>query len=200
MLKLGIFGGSFNPTHNAHVAMAASAVNQLQLDKVILLPNNVSPFKRQFTQVHGTHKLRMLWSLVAVCPSRFCISNFEMLQSISYTYATLEFFHYLFPSAELFFLLGSDSFQSFHRWKYWESILNKARLLLFSRSQYGIKSVYNNFSESHRKRIIYADAVLPHVSSSQVRMAVHQRQNITHLCPLSVCEYIRRENLYKIES
>ena len=182
-LKIGLFGGSFNPTHNGHIAIAASAVNQLQLDKVIVLPNHVSPFKSQLNQVQGIHKLHMLQSLVMLCPSRFSISNFEMLKSVSYTHATLEFFHHLFPSAEIFFLMGYDSFQSFTMWKKWESILELSHLLLFSRVQYPIDSHYNSFSQKHRARIIYADFTPPSISSSHVRAAIRHGKKYHTLVP-----------------
>ena len=134
MQRIGLFGGSFNPIHNGHLHLAKAAKEGLGLDKVVLIPANVSPFKQDAPgMASGADRLAMC--RLAAETLSFCeVDSCELERSgVSYTVDTVRLFRERYPEAELVLLVGSDMFLSFTRWHCWQEILEMAALGVVSR-------------------------------------------------------------------
>src|SRR3989339_776506 len=108
-MRLGLFGGSFDPVHCGHMELARAARGECGLDRVFFIPALRPPHKKGRALTDARHRLAMLRLAVRPYPA-FSISAFELnRKTTTYTYRTLEYFRARYPGAELFFILGSDS-------------------------------------------------------------------------------------------
>ncbi|MEQ8835767.1 MAG: nicotinate (nicotinamide) nucleotide adenylyltransferase, partial [Lacipirellulaceae bacterium] len=132
-MKLGIFGGSFDPVHNGHLLLAGSARDQLTLEEVWFLPAASQPLKPQGLVASERDRLAML-ELALVGQDGFKADPIEYERGgVSYTVDTLREIRQLHPEAELYFLLGADSLADIAKWKSPEEILALATLAVVHR-------------------------------------------------------------------
>jgi nicotinate-nucleotide adenylyltransferase len=132
-VQLGIFGGSFDPPHVGHLLAAADALEHLQLDRIIFVPNCVQPLKGGAV-ASPEERLQML-GMATAGESRFEVSPVEVVRKgLSYTVDTLEEFTRLHTGARLFFLAGADAVHSFPEWKDGHRILELATFALLTRT------------------------------------------------------------------
>ena len=116
-MRIGIFGGTFNPPHNGHVTMARAAVAQLGLDRLLLVPDNVPPHKPLPDRVTAQQRYDMAALMAAPIGRVAEASDIELRRTgKSYTSDTLRALHEQYPDAELWLLMGSDMFLSLHTW------------------------------------------------------------------------------------
>ena len=136
MSKIGILGGSFNPPHKAHRAMARAACEQYGLHDLYFMPNARPPHKTDAAFVSDEHRSRMVRLLVeSMKDGRYHFSDFELKQGgISYTYQTLRNWKKEHPKDELFFILGGDSLETFDSWRNPDEISKNATILAAPRS------------------------------------------------------------------
>ena len=133
-MKIGIFGGTFNPVHNGHLTIADEFINKCELDKLILIPNNVSPFKIDDDSVSAEHRLRML-NLAVQDRKNFEIDDFEIKKSgVSYTIETVEYLKSKFPEDHLFLLIGTDQAIDIDRWKNIDEIKKLVSIVVADRT------------------------------------------------------------------
>jgi len=191
-LKLGIFGGTFNPIHNGHVSLALTAQKKLQLDKVLFIPTHTSPFKTDSQPVAALDRLEMVRLATADHPG-LEVSSLEVDSGqISYTVNTLDALKSLYPSSTLsntqfFLLMGADSFSTFNQWKDPDAIRNMSQLAVAARM--------GNELPNQEGVIIITEEIVP-VSASQIRydLAIgRQPEGISD----SVYEYIQKQGLYQ---
>ena len=190
-MRIGVFGGTFDPVHMGHLVLAQECWYSLKLDKVLFVPANVSPFKQDSNAVSPADRLNML-RLALEGDRRFGISTYEIDKGgISYTVDTLRMFREEYGAeAELFFLAGSDSIEGMSGWKDKEEILALATFVLASRPGWDANKV-NDLKAEH------VDIPLIGVSSTMVRERVRKRQPIDHIVPPEVVAYIRNKGLYR---
>lgn len=131
-LRLGILGGMFDPVHDGHVAVARKALDELQLDRVHVIPCHV-PAHRQSAVVSGAHRLAMLQLALAGQPGLVADDRELQRPDVSYTVNTLESFRQQFPTATLVCIMGWDSFAGLTRWHRWEALLQLAHLCIAAR-------------------------------------------------------------------
>ena len=130
--RLGIFGGTFDPVHVAHLELAGRAIEQARLDELIFVPCSKPPHKDQ-AQATDRQRLEML-QLVAAKLINASVSNYEVKKSsTSYTVETLEFLKETNPNKQLVFCLGGDSLNDFTQWHRWQDILDIAHLAVMRR-------------------------------------------------------------------
>lgn len=172
MKRIGILGGTFNPVHNAHLAMAQAAMEQYNLSKVLFMPSKNPPHKEKEEIVSEEHRRRMIGFAIQDYP-QFHFSDFELRrEGITYTSDTLRLLKEEHPEWEIYFILGGDSLNSFLKWHEPENILKYAVVLAAPRA--GVK-----FSEIEKlcKKISHklSGNVLPFrmkqlkISSRQIR-------------------------------
>ncbi|RIV16909.1 nicotinate-nucleotide adenylyltransferase [Mycoplasmopsis gallopavonis] len=132
-MKLGIYGGSFDPVHKGHIKVAKFAIQQLGLNKLFLVPTNVSPFKAKFKTTSNADKINML---NLVLEDKMEISEFETKRGgISYTIDTVKYFKKKYPNAQLFLIIGSDNVSKLHKWKEIDQIASLAQIVVIKRTK-----------------------------------------------------------------
>lgn len=196
MQKIGIFGGSFNPVHNEHIAMALSAKAELGLNTLYIMPTFIAPHKSAPT-LSAEHRLNML-KLAFKDIDGIEVSDFEIQKGgKSYTYQTVEHFKSNYD-CELFFLVGGDMLYDFKTWKYPERILSACTLASFSREDFSndISGLKEYFLTTFNKDFIQLKTAGKTLSSTKIRVYSSFGLDITKLVPTAVAEYISKNNLY----
>jgi nicotinate-nucleotide adenylyltransferase len=187
-LRLAIFGGTFDPIHEAHLALARQAAEHFQLDRVLFVPASRPPHKSGVTHAEYEHRLRMA-ELACQDDKRFEVSRLEENTPRSYSIDTIEKVrHSLTPGDELFFLIGADAFAEIHTWHRWQDVLNAVNFIVVSRPGHH----YQHPEGARIERLEKLD--LP-FSSSEIRRTLAARQRPAGL-PDRVLEYILQHRLY----
>ena len=196
-MRLGIFGGSFDPPHIGHLLVAVDAYESLALDKLFFVPAAIQPLKAGMTAAGAHQRLAMVRLLVGA-DSRFAVDAVEIDRAgLSYTVDTLETFAQRFPDAERFFLVGEDAMAAFGAWRNPEQILKLAKLAILRR-QGGVGSVSTVDSEASLPSGTIALATrLVDVSSTEIRERARNGKSIRGFVPESVAVFIETERLYR---
>lgn len=188
--RIALFGGSFDPVHNAHLSIARAAVEQAGLDRVIFLPAAQSPLKKTGPSASAEQRLEMLRAAAAGMDWAE-VSDWELTQSNgpSYSWKTVDHFRNEVPEpSDWFWLMGWDQWQALERWSRWEYLASMVTFLVFGRdgaepvSRPGVRAQF-----------------LPgqfHGSSTEVRNRLSQGGAVADLIPPGVEAIIRREGLY----
>ena len=191
-MKIGVFGGTFNPPHNGHVRLAKAAADELKLDKLLVIPSCIPPHKIAAKLADGQERLEMC-RLAFGCDPRFEVSPMELERgSRSYTVETLRELKALYPDSELYFIVGSDMLESFDKWNLWQEILSLSVLCAASREE-GYSPDLSRFGKlAERIKIITLDPL--EVSSTQIRNSAGEVS--PELLDPKVAAYIREHGLY----
>lgn len=206
-MRLGIFGGSFDPPHIGHLLAAVDAFESLSLDKLFFVPAAVQPLKVGRASAAAHQRLAMVRLLVGA-DQRFAVDSVEIDRAgLSYTVDTLETFAQRFPDAERFFLIGEDAMTAFGAWRDPEQILRLAKLAILRRQCEGGGS---EAAGGHGKFGAAAnpDTVLPagtialptrlvDVSSTEIRERIRSGKSVHGFVPESVAAFIETERLYR---
>lgn len=192
-MRIGIFGGTFNPVHIGHVRLAENFKRELKLDKLIIIPTAVPPHKEAENIASGEDRLEM-------CSLAFEnigeVSDIEIARGgRSYTVLTLESLKEIYKDDEFFFLVGSDMLLCFRKWYRYEDILSMCTLCATDRDN--AESCRDAGSELFDK-IIFCDFPKTVVSSSEVREKLGKKEDISLLVPEKVEKYIREKGLYNV--
>ena len=187
-MKLAIFGGTFDPIHEAHLAVAREAAGRFGLDRVLFIPAAHPPHKEGATHAPYADRLRMT-ELACECDPRFEASPLEAGALRSYSIDTIERVRAsLAPADELFFIAGADAFSEIRTWRRWLDVARLVHFLVVSRPGH----VYEIPPEASVERL---DTVCMAVSSSQIRslLAKGLRPGAVPQC---VLQYILEHKLY----
>ncbi len=194
-MKIIIFGGSFNPVHNEHVAMLRAAVIGIGAQKVIVMPTAVSPHKRAKISASPADRL-------AMCRLAFGdvaeVSPFEVDKGgASFSYITCEHLKRLYPGDELYFLMGADMFAYFSEWVYPERILSCVTPAVCAREgSASVGAAQRKFAELFGRQAHIVSYTGAAVSSTRVRVAAALGCDISSFVPKAVQDYISRQKLY----
>lgn len=192
-MKLGIFGGSFNPPHMGHLVVLESVRDQLQFDKILLIPSAQTPNKHDISLAPAAMRLEMTKLAVQGNPA-FEISDIEIQRKgISYTVDTLSTLVGLYPKASFSLIIGADNFMEFQTWKSPKEILDKANLVVMSRPGFSHRDVKHDLVRLTQ----FVNVPLIGISGTDIRRRVKLGRSIHFLVPPAVEEYIRVHRLYK---
>jgi nicotinate-nucleotide adenylyltransferase len=191
-VRLGIFGGSFDPPHVGHLLVAVDAFEALRLDRLVFVPAAVQPLKAGLASATAHQRLAMVRLLVDG-DERFTVDAVEIDRAgVSYTVDTLQSFAQRYPDAERFFLVGEDAMAAFGAWREPQQILKLARVAILRRPGATEKTI-----ETQLDGTITLATRLVEVSSTEIRERVHARKSIRGFVPESVAAYIETERLYR---
>jgi len=199
MTRIGIFGGTFDPPHKGHIAIAEQARKQLCLDKIYFVPAYIPPHKlkihlgQKHSSMTAIHRLKMV-KLAIKGRKEFKVSTIELKRKgISYTVDTIKNFKRQFPNAELVMIIGADNLAQFQSWKSPETILALASLAVYKRKGFNkyLKNPPITF-EQIKGRILQ-------VSSTEIRNRIRKGMSIESLVPECVANYIEQYSLYMEE-
>jgi len=201
-MEIAIFGGSFNPVHNGHIAFCRQCAGMSAFDRVLLMPANVPPHKAALELASNADRIEML-RLAAAGEPDFSVSDLEYrLGGRSYTVETLRALHRERPGDRFTLLLGSDMFRTFRQWYRCEEILELASLLAGARhpGEYEELSALRESFGEKKSRIRVADIRVTEVSSTQVREKIRRGEDVSGLLPPAVYAYILSRGLYRGQS
>jgi len=189
-MKLGIFGGSFDPVHLGHLLVAQAAMEELGLDRLFFIPAAQSPFKPESKPAPDSVRLQLL-RLALAGKSNFEVDDQEIRRGgISYTVDTLRVYAGRFPKAKLFYLIGADNAAKLTAWREPAELARLAEFGAIPRSG-GPAAV---FPAPFRGRMLRGFPF--EVSSSEIRARVKAGLPIENLVPAVVAEAIRNGPLY----
>lgn len=205
-MKIGIYGGTFNPIHLGHMAAAKQAVEHLGLDKLYLVPAGIPPHKLLVEGSTGhAHRLEMtrLGAQALELPEVVEVSDLELRrEGKSYTWETVETLKKRHPKDTLYLLMGTDMFLSFQNWKHPRRIAQMCTLGVFCRSKNDSEAVLRRqmalLEETCGAKSVFVDLQqVVDISSSQLRQQLSQGKGKSYLDP-AVYGYILREGLYGV--
>jgi nicotinate-nucleotide adenylyltransferase len=189
-LAVCLFGGSFDPVHCGHVALAKAAHNALNLDRVVFVPGRMSPHKTGTIPAPAEHRLAMLRLAIAGLPWAL-VSTWEIERAgPSYSWETAEHFAAVLPpGSRTYWLLGADQWQALDDWARPEVLARRLHFIVFPRGGAAV---------SPKPGFDCTLLDVPHpASSTAVRAAVAQGRDVSHLVPTAVADYIERHGLYR---
>ncbi len=200
MSNIALFGGTFDPIHLGHVNLAKAAVLECQLDKLIFIPNYISPFKQNRKIASGFHRSEMIRRILTENP-KFQISDYELeREGPSYTYNTLKYFSERYPDDQIAFVVGFDSVLSLDSWYHGEDILRKYPIITGARPGISNPDCFRkiqSYEEDYRSQITVLNMKPFDVSSSDIRELVRNGKSIAEFVPRSVEKYINENGLYR---
>ena len=188
-MKIALFGGTFDPIHNAHLRIAEAAADRFRLDRVLFVPSAHPPHKSGVTYAPYEDRVRMA-ELACAGEPRFEVSRLEEGTARSYSIDTIEKARaQLSPDDELFFLIGADAFAEIRTWRRWREVAAAVRFVVVSRPGHA----YDVPAEARVERLDDMDLA---VSSSAVREALAEGRRPMDV-PERVFEYIIAKQLYR---
>ena len=188
-MRLAIFGGTFDPVHRAHLAVAEEALRRFDLSKVLFIPAARPPHKSGVTRAGYEHRVRML---EIACQGRpeFEVSRLEAGEGKSYSIRTIERVKAaLGPGDELFFLIGADAFAEIRTWYRWQEVIRAVQFIVVSRPGH-------EYSVPEGAEVLGLDTLELWVSSSEIRARIAAGEDPPEV-PGAVMEYIRGNGLYR---
>ena len=185
MKKIGIYGGTFDPIHYAHLILGRQACEELGLDRLIFVPAALSPFKKA---THASGEARMLMLRAAIEGElMFTVNDCELRRPPpSYSIDTVLEIREREPDAELFWLIGADNVHDLPKWRRFEELKMLVQFVILDRGR--AKRAPRVYPVVHRNIDI---------SATEIRKRVASGRSIRYLVPKAVEEIIRREKLYR---
>ncbi len=189
-IKIGLFGGSFDPIHHGHLIVAEWLLNELGLHSVFFIPVFKHAFKSKSEITPAHHRFKMV-QLAVRDFENFEVSDFEISQeTTSYTIDTLRFFKTKYPKAQLFFFIGGDNLAEFHLWKDYQQLLEMATFVVYDRP--------GGILPDHlpKEKFLFIKAPLIEISSTIIRQRIREGKSVKSLIPSAVWHYIQQKQLY----
>ena len=200
-MRIGIFGGSFDPVHYGHLILAENCREQAALDQVWFVPSAIAPHKRDGATLTDRQRTELI-KLAVGGHDAFIVSDLELQRGgVSYTVDTLTEIHDQHPDDELFILIGADSLHQLDTWREPARICELAIPLVVGRP--GAKPVdpdsLSRFVDEDRLKAIkryQIESQLIDISSTDIRRRVSEGRSIRYLTPRAVEKYIETQKLY----
>lgn len=222
-MRIGLFGGTFNPIHRCHLTIAAQTRQRLGLDRIVFIPSGDPPHKPWQSLASARHRMEMLRRAITGEPA-FGISDIEVRRpSKSYSIETIQALRGEYgPEAELFFILGLDAFLEFPGWREPSRLLEACHFVVVSRPGATFRSLASipllpkveepllaaldarrderaDIPLSGATRLILLSLPPCDASASLVRERLRKRESVANLLPASVESYIMQHRLYQEE-
>lgn len=214
IVRVGLFGGTFNPVHWGHLRAAEEIRERFNLEQVIFIPTHISPHKESEVLVDPHHRLTML-NLALNGNPYFVVSDIELKRpGKSYSIETINHFtQTAHGQCTPFFIVGADAFLEISTWKQYQDLFSLCNFIVMTRPGYEIKESHQliphqvksqfaycpdeqRFVHSSQFSIYLAEITALAISSQAIRAQVHNRRSITYLLPRAVESYIAEHALY----
>lgn len=194
-MKTGIYGGSFDPPHLGHLKLASFAKNTLGLDRLIIIPAWVSPFKTGGTDAGTRLELcRMTFG------DGFEVSDIEIKRgTVSYTADTVEELKKLYPGDDFFLLIGSDQLIKFKMWRRWRDIISSVTLCAAARSTEDDVGILQSCADDilfSGGKVILLDFEPLEISSTEIRRMIKENEDVSRYLDGKTADYIKSGGLY----
>lgn len=214
-MRIGILGGTFDPIHFGHLRLAEEVGEEIGLDRVHLIPAALPPHKDRKPVSPFQHRMAMTRIAVEGTPRLEALDLEGRRQGRSYSIETLREFRKLFQdNFELFFIIGMDAFLEIGTWKEYKKLFNYAHFLVIDRPGFQSEDLGpfvtsldvgfereeggNKFVVPSGNHLIFKEATLMDISSTDIRNKVSEGKTIRFMLPERVREYIKEKRLYRI--
>jgi nicotinate-nucleotide adenylyltransferase len=192
--RIGLYGGTFDPLHNAHLNLAKWAIRELELDFLYFIPASRHALKYNLEITPAEIRFKMISRTIADS-DQLRVSRIEIdKRDISYTIDTLNLLKDTdpFEHAQLFLIIGADNLSEFHLWKSPSAIFSFAEVVVLNRPGFDLSGISPKF----RKKMIFLDSPQMDISSTVIRERMQSGQSISKLVPPQVLDIIRKYQLY----
>ncbi|AVK62396.1 nicotinate-nucleotide adenylyltransferase [Lactobacillus sp. CBA3605] len=186
--RVGILGGTFNPPHLGHLIMAQQVGDQLGLDEVRFMPDAQPPHVDEKTTIAAKDRANMVQQAIVGNPL-FKLETAELKRGgKSYTYDTIKALKAQHPEVQYYFIIGGDMVAYLHTWYHIDDLVKLVTFVGIKRANYPTTSQYP---------VIWVDAPLVAISSTQIRQKVSRGHTVRYLVPDAVADYIKEHHLYE---
>lgn len=197
-MRIGLYGGTFDPIHTGHLIVIENAINYMNLDKVIILPSSNPPHKKHKKKTATNIRVEMVAEAIKD-NDKIILSTYESTdQTVRYTHETIRYFKKYFPEDEIFYILGEDSFLTIDTWRNYEDILDE-NIIVFTRSNIDsaselVKKV--GIIKKDNPNIFLINNLNINISSTLIRGLVKDEKSIKYLVSDGVKYIIKKRGLY----
>lgn len=200
-MRIGIFGGTFNPPHLGHMFLAQAALEEAELSKLIFIPCGNPPHKGRADIADANFRFDMV-RLAIGNDKRFDISDIEIKSNApSYTAKTLEILKSTYKNDTLCFIVGADSLCEMETWYHPELIFEKAEIIAALRGGYNNNDVYKaikKYEENYNAVITTVKMPEIDISASEIRNRLKNKKSVRYMLCDSVINYINQNNIYGV--
>ena len=190
MSRVGILGGTFDPPHNGHIALARAALVELKLDKVIFVPSLIPPHKIKKSIASSEDRMNML-RLAIEGIATFEVSDIELRrEGPSFTVDTLTQLRNINPDTEIFLLIGCDNVSEISTWREPDRIAELATIAAANRPGFEPNGQFKD-------KVLFFDMRPTDISSTAIRDRRKAGESISEMVPAKVQDYIERQGLYR---
>ena len=200
-MSIALYGGSFDPIHNGHLALCRACMEFCRADRLLLLPTGESPHRDNAGKTPFAHRLALCRIAAREIPGAEASDLEQRLGGINYTIRTVQALKEQYPNQLLFLIVGGDMLLCFHRWKEYRAILEKVTLLAGARTLAQRREL-----EEYRHRVLpeylgihLVDFSPVEISSTRLREMAAGGQDLRPWVPAGVAEYIHSHRLYQIK-
>jgi nicotinate-nucleotide adenylyltransferase len=191
--RVGLFGGTFDPVHNAHVALAHAALEELRLDNVRWIPAG-QPWQKARTITDAASREAMVRLATAGEP-RFTVERLEIeRQGPSYTVDTVKALNAAEPDTQWFLIIGQDQYAGLHTWRGWQDLVGMVVLAVANRPG-DLRPVHRDVVRQRHRSV---PLPMLDISASDIRRRVMAHEDISALVPQAVAQYIESNGLYRV--
>lgn len=196
-MKIGIFGGCFNPPHKMHKSIGIDLIENKYLDKVIYVPTGNKYNKPNL--IDSKHRYNML-KLMIKNNKNLDVSDYELKNALTYTYQTLDYYKSKYKDDDIYFICGTDNLKEITTWNNYEYIMSNYKLLVIKRNNDDLNDILKSINS---KNIIIANVNLDDVSSTTIRNMIKSncfKDKLLNKLDIDVIMYIEKEKLYEINN
>ena len=193
-MRIGVFGGSFNPPHKMHLDIGVQLVNKQYVDNVVYVPTG-SKYKYKNNLLPDKNRLEML-EILTKNYSNLSVNGYELKDEVVYTCETLAYFKALYPNDDIYFVCGADNLSYIDKWKNGEYILKNYKILVMKRKGEDIDELLEKFRE-YKNNIVVADIEQRDISSTDIRKRLKENKDVLDVLDKDIYEYIRKNKLYE---
>lgn len=198
--KIGIMGGTFDPIHYGHLFIAETALDKLNLDKIIFIPTGIPPHKKRSLITDSFKRVDMV-KLATKKNSNFEVSNIEVnKEKTSYTIDTIkDLKNYYNNKVDIFFITGDDAFVNIETWKRYDELLKSTNFIVMTRSINNSKLLDEKielYRTKYNANVTKVEIPILEISSTDVRERIKKNNSIKYLLPEEVEKYIFENKLY----
>lgn len=197
-MKVGVWGGTFDPVHNGHLTMMRESRKAMGFDRVIVMPSHIPPHKKPLAS--SEQRLHMLQLTLEQDPC-FMVDTRELeAPNVSYSLLSCQQLVTEYAGHELYFCMGADSYATFDRWYRWQQLSELINIVVVSRpGSKAVNDTVQHYRETHCERlkaIVHLHLSLVDVSSTDIRAALKHHRDCSALLPESVLQFIQHNNVY----